>query len=95
MLSALHQPAPPAVRRAIREGPEDRPAHRRLLRPRDERQRRIELIGTAMSEVLRRIAESRRLTPAPAMGPQSPNRNVLTPDLDDDLDLGISHRPGR
>ena len=94
-LGPVDEPASPTVGRAVGEGAEARPAHSGLLCSGGEGEQRIQLVGVASREVLGRVAERRRLAFAPAMRPQSASEYILTADLDDHVDLGLSHRLGR
>ncbi len=94
-LGSTDQSAPPAVRRAVGERAEDRPARRRLLRAEDEWERRVELVGRRGTEIVAVVAERLGLGTATAMRPQSPGEDVAAGDLYPDLGFALSHRPGR
>ncbi len=89
-LLAPDQPPAPAIRGAVGEGAEGRAPLRRLLRTGNQRQHRVERVGIVASQIVRGIAEGRRLALAAPVQPGPPCEQILAGDLDDDLDL--SHR---
>ena len=94
-LGTLNQPSAPAIWCAVRERAEGRPLGRGLLLAGGKWQQRVELVGVASGEIVGRVAERRRLVAAGAVRPHAAGQHVGARELDDDLDLVVSHRRRR